>query len=74
MAKEKEKKERLESAKKNLDRIQKTIKPFIKKKEVTIPSTTGKWSEGKSLTRQEFFNVLERVTKATSQENKKNDD
>ena len=32
MAKEKEKKERLESAKKNLDRIQKTIKPFIKKK------------------------------------------
>jgi len=65
------KKERLESAKENLDRIQKTIKPFIKKNEVVIRSTTGKWSDGKLLSRQE---LLERVTKPMSQEDRKKDD
>ena len=48
------KKER-ESAKKNLDRIQEMIRPFIKKNEIVTRSTTGKWSDGK-LPRQNKLN------------------
>ena len=68
--KKKENEERLESAKENLDKIQKKIRPYIRKNDIEIRSTAGKWSDGKSLTRQEFFNVLERVTKPLSQDDK----
>lgn len=39
----KEKKEKIEKARENFEKIWKRVKPFIKKKKIKEYSTTGKW-------------------------------
>jgi hypothetical protein len=55
-------KKRIESAKKNLEEMQRKIKPFVKqRKGVVQRSTAGQWSDGKSLTRQDVLSVSRKV-------------
>lgn len=46
---EKNETERLEEAKKNLEKLQKKIAPFLKRRKFKTYSTSGKWQETSNL-------------------------
>lgn len=72
-------KERIDKAQKNLERIQETIAPFVEKKQVDMKPPPGRWTAAKpsilktnpqsdTLTRSDFFKVMEQIVKPASED------
>jgi hypothetical protein len=63
----KKQEERIRKATENLERIQERLAPYIKRREYVDYSTAGRWGApsefGIGLTRREFFETLERVSR-----------
>lgn len=72
-------KKRLDEAQRNLNRIQRTIAPFVEDKPIEVKQSPGKWKPAPNpaqsaktpenvLTRSSFFDVLEKVIKPLNED------